>query len=237
MKLLPLVPGVTRSLWQDDTKAKAVSGRDDGDDALKATILERDRFTCRYCGFKAKKYQQLHYLNGNVSDTRPSNLVTACVFCHQVLRLDLVSPMRSGTLIWLPEVGQASFHHLCRAIYIARITSGHMAKAARQVYDLLMARREAVKARLGTDDPSVLTAVMQDFLEDDEYEDRAKKLDGVRLMPLDRRIVKDGDLEFNQFPQILAFWRSKDGPFTDIMPAKWEGMFEEMKQTVSNRAS
>ena len=37
---------------------------------------------------------------------------------------------------------------------------------------------------------------------------------GLRLFPLDRRIIQDLDLEFNQFPQILAYWRSKNGPLS-----------------------
>ncbi len=59
---------------------------------------------------------------------------------------------------------------------------------------------------------------MQDFLETDEYKVRMNKLKGFRILPLDRRIIKEGDLEFNQFPQILAYWRSKDGPFGDMPP-------------------
>jgi intracellular multiplication protein IcmJ len=59
---------------------------------------------------------------------------------------------------------------------------------------------------------------------------REKKLEGIRLFPLDRRIIKEGDLEFNQFPQILAYWRSKDGPFGGKVPNKWKNFYAEISQ-------
>ena len=68
-----------------------------------------------------------------------------------------------------------------------------------------MKRREEVRARIGTDDPYILAMVMQDYLSNRHYHNRDKKIAGVRLFPLDRRIIKEADLEFNQFPQILAY--------------------------------
>jgi hypothetical protein len=47
-----------------------------------------------------------------------------------------------------------------------------------------------------------------------------KRFASLRIYPADRRIVREGDLEFNQFPQILAYWRSKDGPFGEIPPRR-----------------
>mgnify|MGYP000275845136 CR=1 FL=1 len=44
-----------------------------------------------------------------------------------------------------------------------------------------------------------------------------------------RRIIKEGDLEFNQFPQILAYWRSKDGPFGDVPPRRWVNLFYDLR--------
>ena len=78
-----------------------------------------------------------------------------------------------------------------------------MAEAARATLDSLMARRDEVRHRIGTDDPYVLATVMKDFLTSRYYADRGNRLEGVRLMPLDRRLIREADLEFNQFPQIF----------------------------------
>lgn len=199
---------------------------------LRRAVFERDDFTCGWCGFRAKRYQDVRYLNGNALDQRTQNMATICLFCAQCFALEGVSERRSGSLVWLPEFDQAQLNHLARAIYIARITSGAMADAARMALDALMQRREEAAARLGTDDTGVLATVLQDLLEDYEYEVRGAKLDGIRLLPHDRRIIREGDLEFNQFPQILAYWRSKDGPFGGSLPASWADNFLEVQDAV-----
>jgi intracellular multiplication protein IcmJ len=159
------------------------------------------------------------------SDTRPDNLVTVCNFCHQCFHLESVSVMRSGVLIWLPEIDQASLHHIMRAIYVARISQGPVAEAARKALDILMGRREEIKRRLHTDDPYILSTILRDYLGPKHYQMRGEKLDGVRLLPLDRRIIREAELEFNQFPQILAYWRSKDGPFGGKTPPQWISLY------------
>lgn len=154
---------------------------------------------------------------------------TTCIFCNQCFNLDQVSIMRSGVLLWLPEIKQADLHHIARAVYVARISQGPIAEAARKSLDALMTRRDAVRARIGTDDPYILATVLKDYLTDSHYTNRDKKIDGVRLFPLDRRIIKEADLEFNQFPQILAYWRSKDGPFGGKTPQKWFDIYHQIQ--------
>jgi intracellular multiplication protein IcmJ len=194
---------------------------------LKHKVFEHDDHSCRFCGFKSMKYQQVHFKNGIETDMRPENMLTSCIFCHQCFRLDEVGGMRSGVLIWLPEIEQAQLHNMARAVYVARISQGPVADAARSILDVLIKRREGAKERLGTDDPSILSMVMADYISPKSYEARARKLDGIRLFPLDRRIIKESDLEFNQFPQILAYWRSKDGPFGGMQPKNWIELYRD----------
>ncbi len=202
-------------------------------DALKESVLARDDHTCCYCGFQAKKYQDVHF-TGSDTVAKLDNYVTACAFCAQCFQLDKIERMQSGAVIWLPEIGQAALHHICRAIYVARISRGPMADAARDAMEALLQRKAEAVTRLGTDSPRMLASILQDFLEAKEYKQRVGKLKGFRILPLDRRIIREGDLEFNQFPQVLAFWRSKDGPFGDLPPRDWGGMFfttqEKIKQ-------
>ncbi len=196
---------------------------------LRTQVLARDDNTCRYCDFQAKKYQELNFTGQSDASLKADDYATACIFCYQCFHLEKIDHMQSGAVIWLPEIGQALLHHVCRAIYVARISRGPMADAARDAMEALLARKEEAVKRLGTDSPKILSTVLQDFLESKEYKLRMNKLKGFRILPLDRRIIKEGELEFNQFPQVLAFWRSKDGPFGDFPPRKWGELFYEVR--------
>lgn len=158
----------------------------------------------------------------------PDDFHTACQFCAQCFDLESVVQMKSGFLIFMPEMSQAMLNHMARAIYVARVSQGPMADTARRLLDIVMQRREEAKARIQTDDPFVLSLVLRDFLTSKTYVQRAAKLEGVRLFPLDRRMVKEGDLEFNQFPQILAYWRSKEGPFGGKLPVHWVDYYRDV---------
>lgn len=207
---------------------------------VRAAVLQRDDNTCRYCGFQARKYQEINYIGKGEEAAKsrgarsysPDDYACACTFCHQTFHLERIDRMQSGAVIWLPEIGQAALHHICRAIYVARISQGPMADAARDAMETLLSRKEEAMNRLGTDSPKILSTVLQDFLETSEYKNRNNRLKGFRILPLDRRIIKEGDLEFNQFPQILAFWRSKDGPFGDLPPRKWVKVFYDLQDRI-----
>ena len=196
---------------------------------VRAKVFERDQNTCQYCGFSARKYQIVRAKSAKANVDNPSDLVTACIFCDQCFALDRVATMKSGVLIWLPEIDQSMLHHVARAVYVARISQGPVAEAARRALEVITARREEAKTRIRTDDPAVLSMVLRDYIDPRAYKNRGEKLEGVRLFPLDRRIISEGDLEFNQFPQILAYWRSKDGPFGQWQPAQWLEEFKLLK--------
>jgi intracellular multiplication protein IcmJ len=226
MAYLRLTPGIGYLSGAGRILSPAVHRVDDG---LKEEILKRDDHTCRYCGFKALKYQEINFIGQKDQGMKAEDYATACTFCYQCFHLEKIDRMQSGAVIWLPEIGQALLHHVCRAIYVARISRGPMADAARDAMEALLSRKEQATSRLGTDSPKILATVLQDFLEVSEYKLRMNKLKGFRILPLDRRIIKEGDLEFNQFPQVLAFWRSKEGPFGDLPPRKWVELFYQVR--------
>lgn len=227
MDKIPLTLGIARKKPGAPNRGKSAVGEKISAD-LKQKIFERDGFSCQCCGFTSKKYQEILHLNADPQDFRESNLATSCIFCHQCFNFEKVSDMRSGVLIWLPEIEQDELHHIARAIYVARISQGPVAEAARKALDIIMSRREEVKNRISTDDPYILTTVLRDYLSYGAYQNRGRKIDGVRLFPLDRRIIKEADLEFNQFPQILAYWRSKDGPFGGKPPPQWVSIYQSL---------
>lgn len=208
-------------------------------DSLKSEILERDNHTCRYCGFRAEKYQEVNFIGpytGKETALGADHYATACTFCWQCFHLEKIEAMQSGAVIWLPEISQPVLNHMVRAIYIARISQGSMADAARDALETLTNRREEAKSRLGTDNPHVLASVLHDFLEVTEYKQRAQRLRGFRILPLDRRIVREGDLEFNQFPQMLAHWRSKEGPFGELAPRNWPRLYFDVLNALDQAA-
>lgn len=203
---------------------------------LKKKILERDKNKCRACGFTAAKYQEVFRINRKLDDLREENLATLCVFCHQCFHLDRIADMESGVLIWMPEIPQTQLHHIARAIYVARISQGDpMAETARKALDVIISRRQQAKARLGTDDPFTLSKVLSDYLGQAHYKAREKKLNGVRLFPLDRRMIKEASIKFNQFPQMLAYWRSKSGPFGDKSPKVWGNTHCDIVDAISGK--
>jgi intracellular multiplication protein IcmJ len=197
-------------------------------------IFERDNHTCQFCGFKSEKYQNVLFTGDTEKDRDTKNFVTACSFCHQCFHIDKIPYMQSGALIWMPEISQAELNNICRAIYIARITQGPVADAAREALDLLMARKEEAKNRLGTDDLKVLATIFQDFMEAKEYKMRHSRIKGFRVLPLDRRLVREGELEFNQFPQMLAYWRSANGPYGKTPPRSWTELFYTLRENANS---
>ncbi len=190
-------------------------------------VHQRDHYTCRCCGFRSTKYQQILFQNTNWRNL--GNITTACIFCQQCFLLDKVPFMRSGVLITVPDIKQAELNCLAREIYVARITQEKNLEATKCL-NFLMKTRITTRKELGTDDPWRLGQMLHNCKTDTERNAIYEKLDRVRLFPLDRRIIKEGDLEFNQFPQILAFWRSKLGPYShkgvNQLP-----MFEQFTQT------
>lgn len=225
MNSLPIILGIAnRGGAQISDKADALTAQ------IRQKVLERDAHSCQFCGFKSNKYQDIHHIDHDFNNVQMENLVTSCIFCHQCFDLEKASQMRSGVLVWLPEIAQSDLNHIARSIYVSRISQGSMADTAKKALEVIMKRREEAKTRIQTDDPFVLSMVMRDFLGPNHYSKRAEKLEGVRLFPLDRRIIKEGDLEFNQFPQILAYWRSKDGPFGGKIPNQWKNYYAKVQQ-------
>lgn len=178
----------------------------------------RDDFTCQYCGFQSLEYQVCIGDVANGAD----GLTTCCIFCEQTLHLDKVVPMRSGVLIWLPELGQAELNSYLPEMYLNYQSNDAASRsAARDLLDRLMKRREKAKAHFGDDDPKELVKQLKDAGSDRASLDRSLS-DGLRLLSLDRRIRKTNDLEFNQFPQIMNAWRSETGPFAHGRARKFD---------------
>ncbi len=74
-------------------------------------VLERDGFSCFYCGFASKKYMHVHHLGGRYYDDSEENLVTLCPFCHACLHVGHAGIKKLGRLLLLErEADQAKMN-------------------------------------------------------------------------------------------------------------------------------
>ncbi len=83
-------------------------------------IFDRDAYTCQYCGFQAKEYQEVVNLDGNYANNKLSNMATACCFCSQCLFLESIGldDMGGGQLIYMPEMSQADLNSFCHVLVL-----------------------------------------------------------------------------------------------------------------------
>lgn len=198
--------------------------------ALRSKVMTRDDFSCVYCGFKAERFQEIRPLNidGLARSSKADDWVTACHMCDQCLSLERVGMMGEGILIWLPELSQSELNHLVRSLYVARASEGEVGESAKRGIEALRGRRDEAKRRLGTDDPMVLATVFADQLTETEYQERMDKLEGIRLLSLDRRLQRTASGEVDRFPDMLTYWRSKTGPYGELPPSNWRTLLDRL---------
>jgi intracellular multiplication protein IcmJ len=174
---------------------------------IASAVQARDHNTCQFCGFRSERYQLTVALDLCGRDL--SKIVTACIFCEQVVYLEKAVAQRSGVLVWLPELSQAQLNRTATAIYVCRLMGGAPGSMARTILNIVMERRTEARDALGSDNPVDLVARLRATGGGPPTVDTPH---GLRLFPLDRRIRVFDNLEFNEFPQIHAFWRSMGGP-------------------------
>jgi len=51
---------------------------------IRHKILNRDNYTCQYCGFKAVKWQIVHHIDGNPNNNEDNNLEVVCPMCNLI---------------------------------------------------------------------------------------------------------------------------------------------------------
>ena len=115
MDLLPLIITAQKGAFKTYQARK----RNNKFLALKKRVLQRDNYTCRYCGFFAKEFQEVVNSDQNYRNNQLDNLVTACCFCAQCFFLDAVGldSHTGGNIIYLPEISQSDLNNFCRVLY------------------------------------------------------------------------------------------------------------------------
>ncbi len=196
--LPPLVVGVKRSLWRLHDPE-----REDADEQFRAarrSVLERDRYTCRYCGFatipkreappglrEASGFLEVHHLDDNHANNRPQNLVTVCPFCHQVFHCGNAGQRDAAQVIWLPWLRQEDLNLLVNCAAVALVRGNDAAQEANTLMTWLEYQEGPVVSLYGeamAHADALGTALMGIHKEDPAlYAERRRVLWGVRLLP------------------------------------------------------
>lgn len=149
-------------------------------------ILRRDQYTCQYCGFQAKEYQEIVNLDGNYLNNKFSNLITACCFCSQCLFIEsiAVDEMGGGQLVYLPEMTQAELNSFCHVLFCAMGNGTGYQESAQSIYRSFKFRSQFVENKYGTgaSNPSVLGQLILEY----EAKNPDAKIDiltNLRLLP------------------------------------------------------
>lgn len=149
-------------------------------------VMERDSYTCQYCGFQAREFQEIVNLDGNYLNNKLSNMITACCFCTQCLFLQSVGvdEMGGGQLIYLPELSQADLNSFCHVLFCALGNNTGYQDSAQSIYRSLKFRSQIIEKKFGSgaSNPTVMGQMVI------EYQDRFpdKKVDilkDLRLLP------------------------------------------------------
>jgi intracellular multiplication protein IcmJ len=149
-------------------------------------IFERDAYTCQYCGFQAKEYQEVVNRDSNYTNNKFSNLITACCFCSQCLFLESVGldEMSGGQLVYLPEMSQADLNSFCHVLFCAMGNSTGYQDSAQATYRSLKFRSQLIENKIGagTSNPNIMGQLLVEY--QDRYpEKKIEILKDVRLLP------------------------------------------------------
>ncbi len=127
-------------------------------------IWQRDDYTCQFCGFQARQFQEVVNLDGNYRNNKANNLITACIFCTQCLFLESVGveEFGGGTIIYLPEMQQPELNSFCHVIFCAMANDTNYQETSQALYRSFKFRSQIVEEQFGegTSTPSVLGQLM-----------------------------------------------------------------------------
>ena len=149
-------------------------------------ILHRDRYTCQFCGFQARIYQDVVNLDNNYNNNKADNLVTACCLCSQCFFIESVGVggYGGGALIYLPELSQPELNSLCHVIFCAITNDTGYKNSAQTIYRSLKFRTQLVEEKFGegTSDPSIFGHLLIDSAPL-TTENSTKLFKTIRLLP------------------------------------------------------
>lgn len=158
-------------------------------------VFKRDSFTCQYCGFRTNAFLEVVNRDGDYQNNKLDNLTTACAFCAQCHFVESVSDdgYGAGTLIYLPELPQASVNVFCRSLFISMLASEEQQEKAQSLYQVLKARAQVIEGHFGEgmSDPKNFGRLWLDFeMQQGKTTELTTMISQLRLLPARGRFRK-----------------------------------------------
>ena len=118
--------------------------------AFASSVLERDAYRCVYCHFQARQHMEVVNQDGNFSNNKKNNLVTACPLCSQCFFMEAIGYVGSGgLLIDLPYITQEAVNAWCHVLFSAIAHRSSYASRAKTIYRELRLLGKSVEKQLG----------------------------------------------------------------------------------------
>jgi intracellular multiplication protein IcmJ len=157
-------------------------------------VWERDDYTCRYCGFQARQFQEVINVDNNYRNNKLSNLATACCFCAQCFFLEAVGKGEygGGTLIYMPEICQEDLNGFCHVLFCAIANASEYRTDAQNIYRSLKLRSKLVEEKLGEGmgDPALVGQMLNNIILNTEETPLPSWLNSLRLLPARARFTQ-----------------------------------------------
>lgn len=149
-------------------------------------IYKRDNYTCQYCGFQARQYQEIVNLDGNYANNKPANLITACCFCTQALFIQSIGldEMGGGQLVYVPEMSQADLNSFCHVLFCAMGNGTGYQDSAQAIYRSFKFRSQQIESKFGsgTSNPAIFGQLILEY-QANNPESKINVLKDIRLLP------------------------------------------------------
>ena len=149
-------------------------------------VFERDAYTCQYCGFQAKEYQEIVNIDGNYFNNKLTNMMTTCCFCTQCLFLQAIGldEAGGGQLIYLPEMSQADLNSFCHVLFCAMGNNTGYQDSAQSIYRSFKFRSQLIENKFGagTSQPNLFGQMIIEYQEKFP-EKKIDLLQGICLLP------------------------------------------------------
>lgn len=149
-------------------------------------VLIRDRYTCQFCGFQAKLFQEILNIDSDYRNNKLSNLATSCCFCAQCFFLESLGmgDYGGGTLIYLPEMTQGELNSLCHVLFCAITNNTGYKSTAQSIYRSYKFRSQVVEDKYGegSSEPAAFGQMIIDSAIKD-FQTTQRIFQGVRVLP------------------------------------------------------